>query len=133
LFAGIYDTKTGDMVYCNAGHNPPLLVRCKTGAVEELESTGVILGILPNARFEQRTAHLDIGDVVVLFSDGVTEACGPNSDDQFGEERLGRAFTNTVCSSAQEVCTRVQKELAEWMGSAPPADDITLVIAQRTA
>jgi serine phosphatase RsbU (regulator of sigma subunit)/pSer/pThr/pTyr-binding forkhead associated (FHA) protein len=133
LFVGVYDTKTGDMLYCNAGHNPPLLVRCATGKVEELESTGVILGILPNAKFEQRTAHLNVGDTVVLFSDGVTEACGPNSDDQFGEERLGKAFTETVCSSAQEVCGRVQKELTEWMGSAPPADDITLVIARRTA
>jgi sigma-B regulation protein RsbU (phosphoserine phosphatase) len=101
--------------------------------VEELESTGVILGILPNAKFEQRTAHLNIGDVVVLFSDGVTEACGPDSDDQFGEERLGRVFTETVCSSAGEICAKVQQDLTDWMGSAPPADDITLVIARRTA
>jgi sigma-B regulation protein RsbU (phosphoserine phosphatase) len=132
LFAGIYDTKTGDMVYCNAGHNPPLLVRCG-GSVEELESTGVILGILPNAKFEQRTAHLEVGDVVVLFSDGVTEACGPNSDEQFGEERLGKVFTEAVCSSAQEVCDKVQQRLTDWMGSSPPVDDITLVIARRTA
>ena len=133
LFAGIYDTKTGDMVYCNAGHNPPLLVRCSNGAVEELESTGVILGILPNAKFEQRTAHLEVGDTVVLFSDGVTEACGPNSDDQFGEERLGQVFTEAACVSANEVCAKVQQRLTDWMGTAPPADDITLVIARRTA
>jgi sigma-B regulation protein RsbU (phosphoserine phosphatase) len=101
--------------------------------VEELESTGVILGILPNAKFEQRTAHLEIGDVVVLFSDGVTEACGPDSDDQYGEERLGKVFTDTACTSAQQVCERVQHNLTEWMGTAPPADDITLVIARRTA
>jgi serine phosphatase RsbU (regulator of sigma subunit)/pSer/pThr/pTyr-binding forkhead associated (FHA) protein len=133
LFIGVYDTKTGDIVYCNAGHNPPLVVRCAGGRVEELESTGVILGILPNAKFEQRTAHLEIGDVVVLFSDGVTEACGPDSDDQYGEERLGKVFTDTACTSAQQVCERVQHELTEWMGTAPPADDITLVIARRTA
>jgi sigma-B regulation protein RsbU (phosphoserine phosphatase) len=93
----------------------------------------VILGILPNAKFEQRTAHLEIGDVLVLFSDGVTEACGPNSDDQFGEERLARVFSETLCSSAQGVCDKVQQQLTEWMGTAPPADDITLVIARRTA
>ena len=120
------------MTYCNAGHNPPLLVRCD-GSVEELESTGVILGILPNATFEERTCQLAIGDVVVMFSDGVTEACGPDSDDQFGEERLAGVLQQNSCDTAQSICDAVMQQLNQWMGTAPPADDITLVIARRTA
>ncbi len=132
LFVGIYDPATGDMTYCNAGHNPPLLVRCE-GRVEELESTGIILGILPKALYEQRICHLNVGDGVVMFSDGVTEACGPDSDDQFGEDRLARILAENGCGTAKEVCDAVQRQLAEWMGSAPPADDITFVVARRTA
>ena len=132
FFMGVYDTKTGIMTYCNAGHNPPLLVRCN-GSVEELESTGVILGILPNATFEEKTCHLEIGDVVVMFSDGVTEACGPDSDDQFGEERLAGVLQKNSGDSAQAICDAVMQQLNQWMGTAPPADDITLVIARRTA
>ncbi len=133
LFAGVYDSQTGIMNYCNAGHNPPLLVR-SGGEVEELGSTGVILGILPNAKFEEKRCHLNPGDAVVMFSDGVTEACGPDSDEQFGEERLARILAETGPEeSAQAISEKVQQQLADWMGSAPPADDITLVIARRTA
>ena len=132
LFAGVYDAGTGDMTYCNAGHNPPLLVRCD-GGVEELDSTGIILGILPGAVYEERTCHLDVGDAVVMFSDGVTEACGPDSDDQFGEERLARILAENGCGTAKEVCAAVQRQLTDWMGAAPPADDITFVVARRTA
>lgn len=131
LFVGVYDAATGDMTYCNAGHNPPLLVRCD-GRVEELGGTGVILGILPIATYDQKKCHLDIGDTVVMFSDGVTEACRPDSDDQFGEERLAGVLSEARCTSAQEVCDAIQQRLADWMGAAPPADDITLVIARRT-
>ncbi len=133
LFVGIYDPKTGDMTYCNAGHNPPLLVRCEGGGVEELASTGIILGILPGAVYEQRVCHLNVGDGVVMFSDGVTEACGPDSDDQFGEERLARILAEHGCETAKAVCVAVQQQLTDWMGAAPPADDITFVVARRTA
>ena len=132
FFMGVYDTKTGIMTYCNAGHNPPLLVRCD-GSVEELKSTGVILGVLPNATFEEKTCQLGIGDVVVMFSDGITEACGPDSDDQFGEERLAGVLQQNSCDTAQSICDAVMRQLNQWMGTAPPADDITLVIARRTA
>ena len=132
FFMSVYDPKTGTMTYCNAGHNPPLVVRCD-GTVEELVSTGVILGILPKAVYEQKTCQLGIGDVVVMFSDGVTEACGPDSDDQFGEERLAGILKEHSCESAQTICDAVLRQLTGWMGAAPPADDITLVIARRTA
>lgn len=131
MFVGVYNTKTCDMTYCNAGHNPPLVLRCN-GPVQELGSTGVVLGILPNESFEQSVVHLAPGDTVVLFSDGITEACRPDSDEQFGEERLARILREGDCTSAETMLDRVQRALTEWIGNAAPGDDITLVIARRT-
>ena len=77
---------TGEMVYTNAGHNPPLLVRA-AGGFETLKGGGVILGIMPTAAYKETLAQLEPGDVLVLFSDGVTEAA-IRQDEEFGEERL---------------------------------------------
>jgi serine phosphatase RsbU (regulator of sigma subunit) len=132
FFIGIYDARTGDLTYCNAGHNPPMLAR-RDGTVETLESTGTILGILPKARFEQRTCHFEVGDVMALFSDGVTEAVRMDSDDMFGEERLSRLLCQNQSAGPKTLVERVNQDLAEWMAGAGPADDITLVIARRTA
>ena len=79
---------TGELVYTNAGHNPPLLVRAAQGAAfETLGGGGMILGILPMATYQESRVEMEPGDVLVLFSDGVTEAANP-ADDDFGEERL---------------------------------------------
>ena len=77
FFTCIADPKTGEVVYTNAGHNPPLVVRAK-GGFETLEGGGgMILGILPMAQYEEAHVTLDPGDILVLFSDGVTEAVDP--------------------------------------------------------
>ncbi|MBV8819527.1 MAG: SpoIIE family protein phosphatase [Acidobacteriaceae bacterium] len=132
FFAGVFDGRTGDLTYCNAGHNPPLVLR-SGGKVEELKSTGMILGILPAAKYGQNVCHLEPGDVIGFFSDGVTEACCPDSEAEFGEERLARILAEFHNCPAQMICDKVQQRLTEWMGPVPPADDVTLVIAKRTA
>ena len=80
FFIGVLDPKTGELNYVNAGHNPPLLAR-HDGTVERLDCTGLILGIMPAARYEQQSVTLQPGDAVVLFSDGVTEACRADVDE----------------------------------------------------
>src|ERR1700691_1247862 len=87
FFMGIIDPKTGEFVYTNAGHNPPVVVRAD-GEFETLTGAGgVILGILPLATYQEARTTLNPGDILVLFSDGVTEAADP-ADDEYGEERL---------------------------------------------
>ncbi|HYL34739.1 MAG TPA: SpoIIE family protein phosphatase [Bryobacteraceae bacterium] len=132
FFFGVLDPKTGLLTYVNAGHNPPLLVH-RTGQVEKLEGTGVILGILPGAKYEQRTCTLEPGDVVVLFSDGVTEACTPDTDEEFGEDRLAAALAELKDLPAQSIIESINQQVQEFTAGAPPADDITLVIAKRLA
>ena len=130
FFIGVLNPKTGELVYVNAGHNPPLLVH-KNGSVEKLEGTGVILGILPIAQYEEKRARLDVGDVVVLFSDGVTEAVRPDVDEEFGEDRLADVLVELSNQPAQAIIDSVNQQVQEFTGGAPPADDITLVVAKR--
>jgi serine phosphatase RsbU (regulator of sigma subunit) len=132
FFIGILNPRTNELTYVNAGHNPPLLAR-PDGTVQKLEGTGVILGILPIAEYEQDTCKLDPGDVVVLFSDGVTEATRPDSDEEFGEERLAKAVAELRGQSAQAIIEAINQRVYEFTNGAPPADDITLVVAKRVA
>jgi phosphoserine phosphatase RsbU/P len=131
FFIGVLDPTSGEFTYVNAGHNPPLLVR-RDHSVEKLACTGLILGILPTAQYEQKSSRLEPGDMVVLFSDGVTEASRPDVDEEFGEERLAEALVEFSGSSAQAIIEDVNARLQEFTEGAPPADDITLVVAKRT-
>ena len=130
FFIGVLDPKTGQLSYVNAGHNPPLLVR-SDGSVQKLDCTGLILGIMPAARYEQQTARLDPGDILVLFSDGVTEAARPDVDEEFGEERLARALFELRDLPAKEMIEAINRQVQEFTAGSPPADDITLLIAKR--
>ena len=130
FFIGVIDPATGEMTYCNAGHNPPVLVRAD-GAVEHLEGGGMILGIFAKATYESQTCCLNPGDVVVLFSDGVTEATQPGLDEEFGEDRLAQIVAEQRTQSAQSILDCVNDRLMQWIGGAPQADDITLVVGRR--
>ncbi len=132
FFIGVLDPKTGELTYVNAGHNPPLVAHAD-GSVEKLEGTGLILGILPVAVYQQNACHLDVGDVVLLFSDGVTEPVRPGTDEEFGEDRLARVLTGLRDQDAESIIKSVNQKLEEFTEGAPPPDDITLVVAKRLA
>lgn len=129
FFMGIVNPATGDLKYVSAGHNPPLLVRAK-GGYEELAAGGVILGILSMAKYEDAFAKMEPGDVLVLFSDGVTEAADPD-DNEFGEERLADMVAKLRDRPAAEIVDEVHKAVHVFTQGAPPADDITVMIARR--
>jgi len=130
FFVAVVDPKGGELIYCNAGHNPPILVRAN-GSVETLEGGGVILGILPKATYVEHKTRLDPGDVVVLFSDGVTEAVKPDLDEEFGETRLAEVIRKNTSIPASDLIDVINNAVSEWSGGAPAADDVTLVIARR--
>jgi phosphoserine phosphatase RsbU/P len=130
FFTCIADPKTGDVVYTNAGHNPPLVVRAK-GGFETLQGAGgMILGILPKAQYQEANVTLDSGDILVLFSDGVTEAVDPDDHD-FGEERLANLVALLKDRPASEIVEEVHRAVHAFTQGAPAADDITVVIARR--
>jgi phosphoserine phosphatase RsbU/P len=130
FFMGVIDPKTGGVVYTNAGHNPPVVVRAD-GEFETLtEAGGVILGILPMATYQEARTTLNPGDVLVLFSDGVTEAADP-SDDEYGEERLGALVASMKNRPSEEIVEAIHNTVIAFTQGAPAADDITVVVARR--
>jgi sigma-B regulation protein RsbU (phosphoserine phosphatase) len=131
LFFCILDPATGAIVYCNAGHNPPLLLR-GSGHVDRLTGSGPVLGILPDVPFTQRTATMEPGDLLLLFSDGVTEAVSPSTE-EFGEERLVQELLASGDADPRDVIDRILLALGAWSAGAPPADDVTLLAARRLA
>jgi len=129
FFTCIVDATSGKVVFTNAGHNPPLVVRAK-GGYQALEGGGMILGILPMAQYQESEIILEQGDVLVLFSDGVTEAVDPEDHD-FGEERLAKLVASMRDRPAAEIVQEVHRAVHAFTQGAPPADDITVVIARR--
>ena len=134
LFFCIVDGGSGEVTYCNAGHNPPLLIRGsgEMGTYEELTGGGPILGILGAVEYQEYRAKMEPGDVLVIYSDGVTEAANPASED-FGVELLARTVWVNRERSSAEIIAAVNAALTAYTGSAPPADDITMILARRVA
>jgi sigma-B regulation protein RsbU (phosphoserine phosphatase) len=120
----------GELIYCNAGHNAPLLLR-RDDKVEWLDATGIPLGIRPDTVYEQKKGRMEPGDMLILFSDGITEACGLDVDQEFGEKRLIEVFRRNRNRPAADVIEQVKAELLSFMSGFPPVDDVTLVLACR--
>jgi sigma-B regulation protein RsbU (phosphoserine phosphatase) len=132
FFIGILDPSTGELTYVNAGHNPPLVAHAD-GSVEKLDGTGLILGILAVATYTQETCTLAPGDALLLFSDGVSEPVRPDSDEEFGEDRLAQNFAKLRNEDAQSIVDAINEQVREFTGGMPLPDDITLVVAKRLA
>jgi len=130
FFIGILDPQTGELTYVNAGHNPPLVAHAD-GSVDKLDGTGLILGILPVATYTQKTCTLAPGDALLLFSDGVSEPVRPDSDEEFGEDRLAQNFAKLRNEDAQSIVDSINQQVREFTGGLPLPDDITLVVAKR--
>lgn len=128
FFYTIIDPRSGELRFCNAGHNPPLLVRA-SGEVIPLEGGGPVLGILPGIRYEGQRATMGPGDYLLLYSDGVTEACNPAGEDY--QDHLLELAASLRGRSAAEVVQCVEAAVRDWIAGQPPADDITVVAARR--
>jgi len=129
FFFSVLDAATGNLRFANAGHNPPVLLRA-SGEAQMLEGGGPVLGIIAVAPYGEQSANLAAGDLLVLYSDGVTEA--NNLDyDEFGEERLVQVLQQNRTRPAREIVDAVTAALKDFTAGAPQADDITLVVAKR--
>jgi len=129
LFIAELDPASGKLRYINAGHNPPLIGRA-SGAIEQLSSGGFPLGILPMAEFEVGETHLDSGEALIIYSDGVSEA-NNLKEEEFGMERLTEVVRRNLAASAAGMRDKVESALSSFTQTAPANDDITLVIVKR--
>jgi serine phosphatase RsbU (regulator of sigma subunit) len=117
---------SGDVSYVNAGHNPPYLLR-NDGTLETLTVGGLLLGIFPEAVYESATITLNAGDVLLLYSDGVTEARSPDGE-EFGEERL-EAFVREHCALEPRALVKALIEYVQrFTDAAQLTDDVTVVV-----
>jgi sigma-B regulation protein RsbU (phosphoserine phosphatase) len=115
----------GTLIYTNAGHNPPILARCD-GRIERLSEGGLALGMFEQAQYQAATTRLEEGDVLLLFSDGVTDAT--NEDDQdFGDQQLIDLITRLRAASAREILDRALEEIRSYSHRARQHDDLTLM------
>ncbi len=129
LFIAELDPKTGVIKYINAGHNPPLIGRAG-GTVEQLAAGGFPLGIMPMAEYEVGETHLEPGEALIIYSDGVSEA-NNLAGDEFGMERLTEVVSKNFQASASGMRDKVESALSAFTQTAPANDDITLVIVKR--
>jgi serine phosphatase RsbU (regulator of sigma subunit) len=131
LFYAELDPSSGALSFLNAGHNPPLIVHA-AGTVEQLASGGLPLGIKADADYREGRTHLQMGDVLVIYSDGVTEAASPTGE-EFGPTRLYEVVSRNVDASAAGIRDRIESALTKFSQGTQAADDITLVIVKRQA
>lgn len=131
LFYAELDPESGSMAFLNAGHNPPLIVH-SAGTVEQLASGGLPLGIKRDAEYREGRTQLQPGDVLVIYSDGVTEAVSPTGE-EFGPTRLYEVVSRNVEASAAGIRDRIESSLTKFAQGTSAADDITLVIVKRQA
>ena len=130
LFFALFDPASGELAYSNAGHNPPLLIRA-SGKVEWLTGGGPVLGIVPDACYEEVRCILNSGDVAVLYSDGVTDATNAHDED-FGEARLSEVLQLVHHDSADSILSALTTAVKDWAAGTPAPDDITLVVVRKT-
>jgi sigma-B regulation protein RsbU (phosphoserine phosphatase) len=126
--AGIFDEATGVFTYTNAGHLPPLLVR--QGLVERLDVNGMVVGAFPAALYTESRLELRSGDLLVFFTDGVSEPENAYGE-MFGEERLGELVCRHAHLNEDQIVDAVWKGVREWSGDGELADDMTLLLARR--
>ncbi|MBK8467256.1 MAG: SpoIIE family protein phosphatase [Chloracidobacterium sp.] len=129
LFVAELEPVTGKLTYINAGHNPPLIGRAD-GTVEQLSSGGLPLGLMPMAEYEVGEVALNSGDVLIIYSDGVSEA-NNLAEEEFGLDRLTNVLKANLRNTASGIRDKVESALSAFTGTAPANDDITLVIVKK--
>jgi phosphoserine phosphatase RsbU/P len=128
FFYAEIDEGARQLRYVNAGHNPPFLLRSgRDGAIEQLSTGGMIIGMFPQSSYEEAVVDLRTGDVLILFTDGVPEALNP-AEEEFGEERLKEALVRLSGLPVGEMSSRLLQELKQWISDAPQHDDLTFVL-----
>jgi len=128
LFVGLLEPGGNRFRYINAGHNPPVLVR-ENGTIEYLDSSGLMIGAFDFATWTEGVVELSPGDVLVIFSDGVTEA--ERDSDQYGDERMEKLVVGARGKAPQEIVDDLMENISGFVGDASQSDDLTLLVIKR--
>jgi sigma-B regulation protein RsbU (phosphoserine phosphatase) len=128
FFLGVYDEATSTLTYTNAGHLPPILVR--DSKAERLEVNGMVVGAFPFAKYDESKITLAVGDLLVFFTDGVSE---PENEygEMFGEDRLSDLVVKNAHLDEAEIINLVSTAVHQWTGAGELQDDMTLLLVRR--
>ncbi len=132
LFLGIFDGDTRRLRYVNAGHCFPLVIRCPRNGrrhTEFLEPTGTLVGLFPEAEYQEASIQLNPGDLLVVYTDGITEAFNPDWV-EFGEERFQNLVVGQADLPPSDLSRCILEEVASHQGGREQSDDLTLVLAR---
>ncbi len=130
FFVAILDRAAGTLDYVNAGHNPPTIVR-RDGSMEMLETGGLLLGVMKGLGYEKGVAELRSGDVLAMFTDGVTEAMSKEGE-EYGEERLEPLLVRHRDATADEILDAVRTDITRFTnGVATLSDDLTMIVLKK--
>jgi len=126
VFYAIYNVKTGEINYCNAGHNPPYILR-KDGKLERLPNSETgMLGVFDFFEFNDEFVKLEEGDLLMMYTDGVDEACNEKNE-EFTDERLEQTLQGSCGMTCQETVDKMLASVRAFTGEAPQSDDITIM------
>ena len=131
VFFAILDPESGALIYANCGHLPPVLRRAD-GSEERLMPTGPAVGLLPDANFHVQQVALAPGDLLFMYTDGVTEARNPQGE-MFGAQRLAALRETHAGASAEELLAAIETAVHEFIAGAEPTDDLTMLAVNRAA
>lgn len=123
---GVLDIKNKVFTFSNAGHNPPILRR-KEGKIRYLTEGGLALGVIQNSEYKERVLNLKPGDVILFYTDGVTEAKN-ESDEEFGTKRLEKILSDNPDLKARELQDKIYQEVRSFTGTESREDDLTMII-----
>jgi sigma-B regulation protein RsbU (phosphoserine phosphatase) len=126
VFYAVWDADEHLMTFASGGHNPPILIR-RNGQVSLLGADGIALGVIADVTIEQREINLRRGDMVIFYTDGVTEAMNEDYD-EFGVERLCLVANSARRGEASEIVSAITAAVRDHAGETPQFDDITLVV-----
>jgi phosphoserine phosphatase RsbU/P len=130
LFYAELDPQTGTLTYVNCGHNPPYWYHAKDGEITPLAPTGKVLGVDESAQCKQQQIQIEPGDLVLLYTDGITEAFNER-DFEFGDESLIAVLDKYCHASTERILNEIFSSLEAFVGSAPQSDDRTIVLVKR--
>jgi sigma-B regulation protein RsbU (phosphoserine phosphatase) len=132
FFIGAFDSSTKALTYCNAGHQPPLVLhktKSEKESVEMLWPTGAAIGLVEEADFAEKTIELQQEDLLVMYTDGVTEAVNPKNQ-EFGRERLAKLSQQVNNIPVKKLILEIRKSLEGFSEGKPLVDDTTIVICR---
>jgi sigma-B regulation protein RsbU (phosphoserine phosphatase) len=127
MFLCCYDATVRELKYCNAGHLPPILLR-ENGEASRLTTSGTVVGLFDGATYDESTIAMQQGDLLIVFSDGVTEP--ENEFGEFGEDRLIELIREHHHQPLSRIGDVITCSVADWIGEAEQPDDMTVVLAR---